>query len=354
MQKLSEEFGVLLEGNPERLKHGAERLSRIPVDLDRSDDPPVTPHTRSRTIAEPTVVRAPGTFAKNQIRELRLEPYERPGWWFDRVDIPDSSPIRVSLANVWTTGDLVSNIVLRSGSPHNYVRLVEHIIAVRAGMDIDNLLIKVKSGDPPLFERGSLPLVEALEKVDRKEIGSPIRYVTVKEKISIVDERGGFTTLTPAKPGSPELQIDCTRDFSNAIGQQRIRFTLNKENFRFGSEARTNTSARQKLFCQTIGKIFADVRNLGYNDKNVVIAGKRRYVNEPRLMHNGKSLEAAWHRATLDLLAGLALIQDARFVGSILDYKGGHYMDVELVRMLLSYDLLEEVEVSPTEKEVPA
>ena len=53
------------------------------------------------------------------------------------------------------------NIVLRSGSPHNYLRMVEHIVALRMGCGIDNLMIETDSGDPPLFDRGSLDLVEA-------------------------------------------------------------------------------------------------------------------------------------------------------------------------------------------------
>ncbi len=33
-------------------------------------------------------------------------------------------------------------------------------------------------------------------------------------------------------------------------------------------------------------------------------------MNEPKMLHAGESLEAVWHRATLDLLAALALIED--------------------------------------------
>jgi hypothetical protein len=61
------------------------------------------------------------------------------------------------------------------------------------------------------------------------------------------------------------------------------------------------------------------------------------------MMHNGKSLEAAWHRATLDLLAGPALIDRGRFVGRIISYKAGHTLDVQMIRELYRHDLLEEV-----------
>ena len=137
--------------------------------------------------------------------------------------------------------------------------------------------------------------------------------------------------------------VDCGINFSTAIGQQRIVFPVCEELTRMASVARTNTSLAKVIYCATIGRIFADVRNLGYNRKNVSIAGKKRYMNEPRLLHEGKALEAVWHRATLDLLAAVALIGHSRVAGRIVSYKAGHALDVEMVRQLLRGDLLEKM-----------
>jgi UDP-3-O-acyl-N-acetylglucosamine deacetylase len=106
------------------------------------------------------------------------------------------------------------------------------------------------------------------------------------------------------------------------------------------SVARTNTSFGKVLYCATIGKLFADVRNLGYNKHNVSIAGKSRYINEPRLKHEGKALEAVWHRSVLDLLAAIALINNGLFVGRIKSYKAGHRLDCDLVRQLYLNEML--------------
>lgn len=339
------QFGRLLDGSLESIKQSYEKFQQIPVDSDVSDEVPEPIARKQQTIKSPIEVAAPGTFSKKNIRTIRAEPCVKEGWWLERSDLPGSLPIRVSSRNVWTTGEIVSNIVLRSGSQHNYVRLVEHIIALKAGMDVDNLIIKFESGDPPLFEKGSLELVEALSNVEKITLDRPVKYFTVKEKVSIVDPQGGFLIIEPCKDNDLSLRIDCARDFKNAIGQQRIRFVLNEKNFKYGADARTNTTAQRKLFCQTIGQIFADIRNLGYNEKNVLIAGKKKYVNKPRHMNNGKSLEAAWHRAILDLLAALALIEDGRFLGTITDYKGGHFLDVEMVKLLYAHDLLTEVQL---------
>jgi UDP-3-O-acyl-N-acetylglucosamine deacetylase len=101
----------------------------------------------------------PGTFLGKATRTLTFSPTDLEGWWFSREDVADSLPVRVSIRNVWTTGDVVSNIVLRSGPPQNYIRMVEHIVALKVGLPVDNVMISMESGDPPLFQRGSLDLV---------------------------------------------------------------------------------------------------------------------------------------------------------------------------------------------------
>ena len=156
----------------------------------------------------------------------------------------------------------------------------------------------------------------------------------------ICNPQGAFVALAPCPGPAPRLRIDAAIDFKTAIGRQRIRFDLDPPRFREGSVARTNTSAAKKLYCQTIGKVFADIRNLGYTRENILIAGRRRYHNEPRLVHEGRSLEAAWHRAVLDLLAALALVEEGRFCGDVCSWRAGHALDVKLVTLLYLNNLL--------------
>ena len=92
--------------------------------------------------------------------------------------------------------------------------------------------------------------------------------------------------------------------------------------------------------------------NLGYSSKNVLIAGRLKYFNKPRLEHEGKALEAVWHRAVLDLNAAVALIEEGRFLGKITSYKAGHSMDVEMIRQIYKHDLLTEVKLNGTESTV--
>jgi UDP-3-O-acyl-N-acetylglucosamine deacetylase len=173
-----------------------------------------------------------------------------------------------------------------------------------------------------------------------RETGRPVSYVKVREPVCYHDPGGGFLVFEPPHGNGRSLTLDCGVSFHSAIGQQRIRLPVTSEWVRHGAVARTNTPSSKVLYCKTVGKLFADVRHLGYNRENVLIAGKRQYKNAPRLLHGGKSLEAVWHRAILDLLAAVALVDKGQLVGHITSFKAGHRVDVEAVKQLYLQDLL--------------
>lgn len=333
-------FGQILTGSIDDLRRAHDRMQQQSVDWDLLNGGAPDGHRLQRTIGKSVSVSGPGTFFGKATRTLTFEPTDLEGWWFVRDDLPDCLPVRVSIRNVWTTGDVVSNIVLRSGPPQNYIRMVEHIVALKVGMPIDNVMIRMESGDPPLFKRGSLDLVEALESAGTVETPKPVQYWTVKERVTVSSGNGNYLTFEPAVGSEPRLTVDCAVDFPTAIGQQRIKFPLTYEHFRRGAEARTNTPYGKMLYVKTIGRIFADLRNLGYTKDNILIAGRRRYINEPKLLHEGKSLEAVWHRAILDLLAAVALLEEGRFAGHITSYRAGHALDCLAMRLLYKKGLL--------------
>jgi len=341
-----DEPGKILRGDEKQIRASLKKMSQQPIDWDLRDRPPDPLRSGQTTIAESASVSGPGTFFGKAVRTITFEGTDREGWWLDRTDLPGALPIRVIIDNVWTTGQVVSNIVLRSGGPHNYVRMVEHLISLKVGLGIDNLIIRIDSGDPPLFKQGSLDLIHALDKCGIVTTDRPVKYCTVKEPVTVGGPEGQVLTLAPPDPSSsPGLIIDSAISFPNAIGDQRIIFPVTKEIIRMASVARTNTPFSKIVYAKTIGRFFADLRNLGYTRENVLIACKKRYLNEPRLIHNGKALETVWHRSVLDLLAAVALIKDGCFVGEITSYKAGHRLDVEMITQLYLNDLIVPFEV---------
>jgi UDP-3-O-acyl-N-acetylglucosamine deacetylase len=221
--------------------------------------------------------------------------------------------------------------------------MVEHIIALKGGLGLDNIVLKTNSGDPPLFDESSKVMVDAVKKAGIVPTQDDATYITVKEPVAFSGTRGDFLLFLP-DDGSRKLRLDVAINWNTIIGNQRIVFDVTPETFEYGSEARTNATHKQYILAKTIGKLFADTRNLGYNKDNILIHGKR-YYGQPRfpVEETGKFLEPVWHRATLDLLAALSLTSEDRFVGTVVSYRAGHTQDCDAVRYLYRHDLLTKI-----------
>jgi UDP-3-O-acyl-N-acetylglucosamine deacetylase len=292
---------------------------------------------RRTTLAGEESVAGVGTFRGRERRTITFAPSERPGWWIRRTDQPEQLDTAVDIANLWTSA---RNLVLRSGSPHNYLRMVEHIIALKGGLGLDDVVIKTNSGDPPLFDESSTPLVEAVRRAGIVETSSEATYVTVQAPLAFSGRHGSFLLFIP-DDGSRRLRLDVAISWNTIIGDQRVVFDVTPETFAYGAFARTNATHRQYLLAKTVGLLFADTRNLGYDKDNILIHG-RRWYGTPRFPVEGteKFLEPVWHRATLDLLAALSLTGPDRFVGTVVSYRAGHTDDCDAVRALYRNGLL--------------
>lgn len=329
----------LVRGSQASLDAALARFHAQPVDEVRLAERSGWPARRT-TLAAEVSVAGKGTYRGRERRTLTFAPSAKPGWWIRRTDLPEQLDTAVDIANLWESA---GRLVLRSGSAHNYLRMVEHIVALKGGLGLDNVVLKTNSGDPPLFDDSSLPMVEAVQKVGLVEMDEAASYVTVKEPLAFGGARGDFLLFLP-DDGSRRLRLDVAINWNTVIGDQRIVFDVTPETFRYGSYARTNATHRQFQIVKLFGWARADWRHLGYDMNNILIHGHRKWYNEPRfpLAGTDKFLEPVWHRATLDLLAALTLTGPDRFVGTVVSYRAGHTQDCDAVRALYRNDLLVE------------
>ena len=334
-------IGKIVFGSAASIDAAYRLFRELPIDETRLAPNRASPFPACRrTLVGEAPVAGIGTFQGSRKQTLTFAPSGKPGWWIRRMDQPEQLDTKVDIANLWTSAQ---NLVLRSGSPHNYLRMVEHIVALKVGLGIDDVLLKVNSGDPPLFEQSSLPLIKAVEHAGVRETDAPATCVTVKEPVAFGGGRGDFLLFLPAADGERNLRIDCGISWNTVIGDQRALFDVTPETFRYAALARTNATRRQYLLAKTVGKLFASTRNWGYNERNILIHGHRRFYTEPRFPDGENFLEPVWHRATLDLMAALALTGEDRFVGTVVSFRAGHTLDCDAVRALYRNDLLTEV-----------
>lgn len=333
----SYKIGKTVFGSTASITAAYERFEKQPIDETRLSETSDYPYPlKRRTLAGEASVAGVGTFKGSEKQTITFAPSAKPGWWIRRMDLPEQLDTQMDISNLWTSAQ---NLVMRSGSPHNYLRMVEHIVALKCGMGVDDVLLKVNSGDPPLFDQSSLPLVKAVEHAKIVEKDEDATFVTVKEPVAFGGKRGDFLLFLPAENGDKRLRIDCAICWNTIIGQQRVLFDVTPDTFRYAALARTNATRQQYLFAKTVGKLFAATRNWGYNDRNILIHGKRFYT-EPRFQLGDKFLEPVWHRATLDLMAALSLTGADRFAGTVVSYRAGHTLDCDAVRALYRNDLL--------------
>ena len=332
------QIGKIVFGSAASIDAAYSSFKVQPIDETRLLERGAVPFSGRRcTLASEAQVEGVGTFQGRYTQKVAFAPSPRPGWWIRRMDHPEQLDTAVDIANLWTSA---RNLVLRSGSPHNYLRMVEHIIALKLGLGVDDVLIKVNSGDPPLFDESSVPLVKTMDYAKIVETEAEATYVTVKEPVAFGGRRGDFLLFYPAENGEKKLRIDCAISWNTVIGEQRVLFDVAPETFRYAAIARTNATHRQYLLAKTVGKLFAATRNWGYNECNILIHGPKRYHTEPRLPVGEKFLEPVWHRATLDLMAALALTGPHRLAGTVVSYRAGHTLDCDAVRALYRNDLL--------------
>ena len=180
MEMPSYRIGRTVFGSAASIAAAYERFKALQIDETRLADGRSCPFPAARrTLDGEAPVAGVGTFQGSCKQTLTFAPSARPGWWIRRMDLPEQLDTEVDIANLWTSAQ---NLVLRSGSPHNYLRMVEHIIALKVGLGVDDVLLKVNSGDPPLFDQSSLPLVKAMEHAKIVDGAGEAKYVTVRER----------------------------------------------------------------------------------------------------------------------------------------------------------------------------
>ena len=215
---LEYKIGKTVCGSEASIRAAYERFKDQPVDEMRLAESRVCPFGPERfTLASEAKVTDVGTFDGRANQTIAFAPSKKPGWWIRRMDLPEQLDTKVDISNLWTSAQ---NLVLRSGSPHNYLRMVEHIIALKLGLGVDNVLLKVSSGDPPLFVDSSVPLVKTVDFARIVPTKEKATYVTVREPVAFGGKRGDFLLFLPAEDGERNLRIDCAISWNTVIGNQ--------------------------------------------------------------------------------------------------------------------------------------
>ncbi|MCX6640102.1 MAG: bifunctional UDP-3-O-[3-hydroxymyristoyl] N-acetylglucosamine deacetylase/3-hydroxyacyl-ACP dehydratase [bacterium] len=261
---------------------------------------------------------------------------------FRRQDIPNSPIIPATIDHVV---DISRGTIL--GIKDIRIHTVEHVMAALSGLEIDNVLIDLTAGEPPVGDGSAMPFVEAINTIGIEEQTAPKEYLEIEKTIIYHNEEKGIDlVVVPA----PTFRITYMIDYRNpALGTQYTSLYDLQEEF-------VSEFASSRTFCflseveslkeqglikggnlensvvildreiddsefDRLKKMFNLNTDVIRGDNGILDGRKLRYYNEP-VRHK-----------LLDLIGDLALL-GFPIKGHILAARAGHAAHVELVRMI--------------------
>ncbi|WP_160009578.1 UDP-3-O-acyl-N-acetylglucosamine deacetylase [Rhizobium sp. 18055] len=209
-------------------------------------------------------------------------------------------------------------------SPARSVATVEHVMAAVYALGLDNVLIEVDGAEMPIMDGSSMPFIDAIEQVGLVSLGVKRRYIRVTKPVRI-EHGGSWSEFRPYDGMRFEVEIDFDTPL---IGRQKWEGDMTASTFK--SEL---SRARTFGFMRDVERLWASGHALGSSLENsVVISDDNTVINVEGLRYAKD--EFVRHK-TLDAVGDLALA-GAPFIGCYRSYRGGHKMNANALKALLS------------------
>ncbi|OWV98207.1 UDP-3-O-[3-hydroxymyristoyl] N-acetylglucosamine deacetylase [Rhizobium sp. R72] len=209
-------------------------------------------------------------------------------------------------------------------SPARSVATIEHVMAAVYALGLDNVVIEVDGAEMPIMDGSSMPFIEAIEQVGLVSLGVKRRYIRVTKPVRI-EHGGSWSEFRPHDGMRFEVEIDFDCPL---IGRQKWEGDMTAATFK--SEL---SRARTFGFMRDVERLWASGHALGSSLENsVVISDDNTVINVEGLRYAKD--EFVRHKA-LDAVGDLALA-GVPFIGCYRSYRGGHKMNANALKALLS------------------
>lgn len=204
-----------------------------------------------------------------------------------------------------------------------HVATVEHLMAALSSLGIDNVVIETDGNEVPILDGSAATFVEAFDQVGLKVQAVKRRYIRIVKPVRI-ESGASWAEFRPYAGTRFEVEIDFE---SPAIGRQFYAADITPDVFR-----RDISRARTFGFMKDVERLWAAGYALGSSLENsVVIGDDDRVINMEGLRYSNEFVR---HKM-LDAMGDLALA-GARFIGCFRSFRGGHKLNAQALRRLLS------------------
>ncbi len=239
---------------------------------------------------------------------------------FQRVDAGASGQMIRALATEVGATDLCTGLGDPAG---DHVATVEHLMAALSAMGIDNVSIEIDGPEVPIMDGSATAFVEGFRRVGIAQLSEKRRYIRIVKPVRI-ESGSSWAAFRPYDGTRFEIDIDFE---SPAIGRQSFATDMNAEVF--ASEV---AKARTFGFIKDVERLWAAGYALGSSLENSLVIGEdHRVINAEGLRYPDEFVR---HKM-LDAVGDLALA-GARFIGCFRSYRGGHRVNADALRHLLS------------------
>ncbi|MBZ7922464.1 UDP-3-O-acyl-N-acetylglucosamine deacetylase [Ensifer sp. 2YAB10] len=208
-------------------------------------------------------------------------------------------------------------------SPATSIATIEHVMAAIYALGLDNLTIEVHGAEMPIMDGSSEPFIDAIELVGVRALAVKRRYIRIVKPVRI-ESGASWSEFTPYDGMRFEVEIDFDCPL---IGRQSWKGDMTPSVFK-----RELSRARTFGFMRDVERLWAAGFALGSSLENsVVISDDNAVINVEGLRYTDEFVR---HK-TLDAVGDLSLA-GAPFIGCYRSYRGGHKMNANALKALLS------------------
>jgi len=203
------------------------------------------------------------------------------------------------------------------------IKTVEHIMAVLAGLGIDNIIIEVDGPEIPILDGSSTELVSIVLKAGIAKQGKKRPYLRITKPVNM-DDGHSAVAIYPYDGRRITYRIHFNH---HLLGEQSLNIELNEETF-----IRDIAPARTFGFLKDVEYMMAKGLAKGGSLSNAVILSDTGVMNSSGLRFKDEFVR---HKI-LDLIGDFSLIGFPIY-GHIFASKSGHATNFKFIKKLLSH-----------------
>lgn len=251
---------------------------------------------------------------------------------FKRKDIFGKPEVRPLITQI--SSDLVRNTGVSSG--HVKLHTIEHVLSALNGMDVDNCIVEMDAGEPPILDGSAKFFVNLIQQAEPVEQDAEREVFRLREPVSVSE--GNRSLIALPYDG---LKITCTSADDRGIHTQHLSLEIDPETYQAAiAPARTFTVYEDIEELLKMGKIQG-----GSLDSAIVIKGDKIISKEPLRYQD----EFVRHKI-LDIIGDIALL-GVKLNAHIVAVRPGHALNAKLTEKI--YKQMETLKASPKKAAEP-